>query len=75
MDTRYKNKKRARKGLKPLTPLYTDEDVMNTLKLIREYDYHEEFQPTSNINAKYNDAGHIMGSGFLSLNITENNIT
>ncbi len=74
-DLKWKNKKRARQGLPLREPLYTEHDVDRALSMIREIDYHARFKPVSNIVAKIYDAGHIMGSGFVTLDITENGIT
>lgn len=74
-DLKWKNKKRARQGLPLREPIYTDRDVDRTLSLIREIDYHARFKPVPNVIAKIYDAGHIMGSGFVALDITENGIT
>ena len=74
-DLEYKNKKRARKGLPPFQPLYTDVDVEATLNLIQEIPYHEPFDLLSNVRCTLRDAGHIMGSAFAKLEITENGQT
>jgi metallo-beta-lactamase family protein len=73
MDTRYENKKRARHGKVLVEPLYSDEDVVATLGLLQEVEYHEQFSPVEGISAMYRDAGHIMGSGFLEVSIEEDN--
>ncbi|HPP05078.1 MAG TPA: MBL fold metallo-hydrolase [Spirochaetota bacterium] len=75
METEWENKKRERKGLPKIEPLYTEEDVDKTLKLIKGVEYHKDFFPVKDIKVKYMNAGHILGSAFLELNVTENNIT
>ncbi|MDR2734953.1 MAG: MBL fold metallo-hydrolase [Spirochaetota bacterium] len=74
-DCEYENKKRKRKGLAPLEPLYTEEDAEKALGLLKPIDYHREFRALDNVSAVFHDAGHIMGSCFLELSITENGIT
>ncbi|MCG8569524.1 MAG: MBL fold metallo-hydrolase [Spirochaetes bacterium] len=69
------NKYRKRKGLPLKEPLFTDEDVSRTLPLIIEMEYHQKFKVLDNVNACYKEAGHILGSGFVELDITENNHT
>lgn len=75
MDIKRENKWLKRNGQKERKPLFTTEDAEKTLKMIETVEYHEEFSPLSNIKAQYKDAGHIMGSGFVELEIEENNIT
>jgi len=74
-DCEWENKKRKRKGLEPLEPLYSEEDVEKALRLLQPVAYHQEFSVLSNVRAIFHDAGHIMGSCFLELSITENGIT
>ena len=74
-DIEWENKKRSRKGLDPLEPIYTKEDVDKTLKLIKNVNYHHEFVPVEGVFVNYKDAGHILGSGFIEVKITENGIT
>ncbi|XHR93906.1 hypothetical protein ACFJIV_26965 [Mucilaginibacter sp. UC70_90] len=45
-DTEYSNKHRIRKGLPLLSPLYTEEDVMEALRLFKIVEYGEEFEIT-----------------------------
>jgi len=74
-DSSWENKKRKRKGQELIQPLYDDQDVEATLKLVRPVAYHTPFQVLSNVRATFHDAGHIMGSSFLELAITEHGIT
>lgn len=74
-DINWENKKRKRKGQELLQPLYDEEDVEATLKLIHPVEYHVPFQLLSNVRATLHDAGHIMGSCFVELAITEHGIT
>jgi len=73
-DAEWKNRKRKRQGLKSVEPLYNQNDVGNTLKLFKSLNYHEHFNPVLNVEAVFMDAGHIMGSSFLVLTVTENSI-
>lgn len=74
-ETEWENKKRLRRGFQPILPLYREDDVYKTLQLVKTIDYHKEFYPVPDIKVKYMDAGHILGSAFLELEVTENNIT
>lgn len=57
------NRKRQRKGLEPVEPLYTDVDAENTLRLLRPIGGYEEwFEPAPGIRIRFWNAGHILGS-------------
>jgi metallo-beta-lactamase family protein len=71
-DTEYDNKHRARKGLPLLTPLYTEEDVMEALRLFKIVEYGEEFTITPEVKFNFTDAGHILGSAAVHITATEN---
>jgi len=43
-------------------PLYVPADVEPVLRLVRTCDYHRAFQPAPGMEARFNDAGHILGS-------------
>ena len=74
-DCNWENKKRRRKGLELIQPLYTVKDAEEALRLIRPIEYHQEFNVLDNVRVTFHDAGHIMGSCFVDLAITENGIT
>jgi len=70
-DVRYINKKRRRQGKTLFEPLYTDEDVNTTLSLIESVDYHTPFTPLPGIEAYFGDAGHMLGSANITLDIDD----
>jgi metallo-beta-lactamase family protein len=72
-DTEHENKRRAREGLPPRKPLYSEEDVRVAMKLFRVIPYQEEFKVTQNISAKFYDAGHILGACSVQVKVKENN--
>jgi metallo-beta-lactamase family protein len=74
-DAEYINKKRARKGKPPIEPLYTQEDAGRVAPLFEGLDYGEVFQPIPGVKAHLVDAGHILGSAAVVLDITENGQT
>jgi len=51
--------------------LYTEEDVMKTLSLMKIVEYEEDFQIDENVHLKLTDAGHILGSAAVHLTINE----
>jgi metallo-beta-lactamase family protein len=70
-DVHYVNKRRAEKGEPPFKPLYTEADAVETLKYFIDREYHKPFEPLPGVRAQYYDAGHILGSTFVVLDIEE----
>jgi metallo-beta-lactamase family protein len=70
-DVEYSNKQRSRKGLPLLTPLYTDEQAMEALRLFKIVEYHEEHEISARVKLTFTDAGHILGSAAVHLSILE----
>lgn len=68
-DTRYINKLRAREGLPPVEPLYTQADVSRCLRLFRPIPFHETFEPLIGIRCTFTVAGHILGSAVVNLEL------
>jgi metallo-beta-lactamase family protein len=50
-------------------PLYDQEDVEKTLRLVRGVPYHEEFEALPEVRVSFLDAGHILGSAIVVLDI------
>ena len=70
----YTRKKKAlRKGQKAQKPLYTAKDVRNMFRDLDFIDvkYNKKIKITKNIQAVFKDAGHILGSAIIKLNIKE----
>ena len=65
-DTRHVNKIRARSGLPPVAPLYTTDDVAQTIHRLRAVPYHEPFR-LGPAQITFYDAGHILGSAITVL--------
>ena len=74
-EAEWKNKKRKRKGEKPLPPLYTAQDALDSLELFRPVSYDEIVAIDENIQVRFNDAGHMLGSSIIEVWITENGET
>ncbi len=70
-DVEWENKKRQRGGKKPLEPLYTMDDAENSLKYFEPYFYQQKIKINDNIEIRFRDAGHILGSSILELWIKE----
>jgi metallo-beta-lactamase family protein len=71
-DVAYVNKKRIKNGQNPFTPLYTNEDVEESLKHFVGVNYHREFEITPEIKITFFNAGHILGSALTFILINEN---
>lgn len=72
MEIEWKNKKRIRKGEKPLPPLYTAEEAARCLEIFRPVEYDEIIDIDENIHVRFNDAGHMLGSSIIEVWINEN---
>ena len=72
-DVEYVNKKRARKGQIPLQPLYTINDAHLATELFTPVKYKQIIEVAPGIKAQFFDAGHILGSAAILLEIDENN--
>ena len=72
-DVMLLNRKGKRSGKAPLEPLYTIEEANECLKLFSPKEYKECFSPVPGLQARFLDAGHILGSSFVELTINEKN--
>lgn len=70
-DAAYVNKKRARKGLPPVEPLYTVEDATASLGHFISLGYDRPLQVAPGVTLTFRDAGHILGSAVTKLDIKE----
>jgi len=71
-DVEYVNKKRARQGKNLFEPLYRTEDVERTMKQFRSVPYGERADVCDGAAAVFHDAGHLLGSAMIALDITSN---
>ena len=71
-EIEWQNKKRKRLGKAPLLPLYTAEDAINCMEIFSPVEYDEIVQLDENISARFNDAGHMLGSAIIELWVNEN---
>ena len=67
MEIEWKNRKRTRKGLDPLPPLYTAEEAVKCLEVFEPVKYDEIIDIDENIHVRYNDAGHMLGSAIIEV--------
>ncbi len=74
-DTKYINKKRLKQGLPLFEPLYSIDDVNRCMELFSTVEYDKWFSIDNEIKILFTDAGHIIGSAAVSLQITEDENT
>jgi metallo-beta-lactamase family protein len=70
-DAAFVSKKNAKKGLPPVEPLYTQAETRVALQQFRGVPYHEPVAITDGVTARWLDAGHILGSAMIVLDIEE----
>jgi len=70
-DAAFVNKKRLARGEEPIEPLYTEADALKAVELFRGVAYDEAFEPVPGVRARFVEAGHILGSAAISLEIQE----
>ena len=70
-DAAFVNKKRLRRGEELVEPLYTESDARNAAGLLRGVNYGQPFEPIPGVIARFVEAGHILGSAAISLEIEE----
>ena len=71
-DTHTFNKRRAKKGLPLVTPIYTQADATACMSLFIGVPYNMKFRIDDNIKVKFTNTGHMLGSGVANIQIIEN---
>src|SRR4030043_799203 len=71
-DTKTYNKRRAKKGLPLVTPIFTQEDAKECMTLFIGVPYNMKFRIHENIKVKFTSTGHMLGSGVANMLITKN---
>ena len=72
-DIEFVNKKRKKKGELPAEPLYEMEDVENAMSQFIGVQYNRQIDIFPGVKATFRDAGHILGSAGIQLDIDEPN--
>ncbi len=70
-DAKYVNKKRAKRNLPPISPLYTQEDAERAMQQFVTVNYETPFTVCKGVTAYFRDNGHIIGSGSILLKISD----
>jgi metallo-beta-lactamase family protein len=71
-DAAFVSKKHAKKGLPPVEPLYTEVDASTALELFEPVPYNRSVRVADGVTATWHDAGHILGSAMIVLDLEEN---
>jgi metallo-beta-lactamase family protein len=70
-DAEFVNKKNLKRGDPPILPLYTQEQAAQVKKYFQVVDYDQPFEPVPGVKARLLDAGHILGSAAVVMDIEE----
>ena len=70
-DMEWFNKKRRKQGLPALQPIYTERDARACMDLFVTVSYNHFLYLDNNIKVKFNNTGHLLGSGCAILEIDE----
>lgn len=70
-DAKFVNKKKSRRGDGYVEPIYTQADAEKVAEHFRGMDYNQFFEPVPGVTARFVEAGHILGSAAVSLEIEE----
>jgi len=71
-DAKYLNRKRAKAGEDPIEPLYTPADATATLRFVDSHPYERWFPIAPGVRGQFFDAGHMLGSAGVLLEIEDN---
>ena len=71
-DAEFISRKRAQKGMPPVEPLYSAEDAQRAIQQFVTFNYDRPMPIAEGVNVTFRDAGHILGSAQVVLDIREN---
>lgn len=66
-DAVYESRKRARRGLPPVEPVYDSDDAAAACGLLRGVDYDHWLDLGDGVRARWREAGHILGSAAIEI--------
>lgn len=73
-EAQWRNRKGKRSGDDEFVPLYTTEDVQNTMKLFSCTGYDTETEIFDGVTISYTDAGHLLGSSNVLFRLKEGDV-
>jgi metallo-beta-lactamase family protein len=71
MDVKFVNKMHARKGEPPVEPIYTQQDALDSIKQFKGIEYEKPFALFPDVTLTFYDAGHMLGSATVALDVNE----
>ena len=73
-DAEYENRKGERAGREHVDPLYTEQDALDVFKYVTTCEYEEKVDLCEGVSAVFTDAGHLLGSASITLELEENSV-
>ena len=73
-DAEYENRKGERAGREHVDPLYTEQDALDVFKYVTTCEYKEKVDLCAGVSAVFTDAGHLLGSASITLELEENGV-
>lgn len=70
-DAEFVSKKNRRRGEPGIEPMYTEANVDQTIQQMRGFQYGESIEVVGGVKVEFIDAGHILGSAVMRLEIDE----
>jgi len=70
-DTQVNNKKRAKKNLPPLEPIYSKADAEHAMQNFIGVAYDKPYRVTKGVKVTFTNSGHLLGSSVINLRIKE----
>lgn len=74
-EAEWRSRKARRKGEEEYIPLYTMDDALGAIALFVPHHYDASFELCSGINVTFRDAGHLLGSSSVIIEICEEGIS
>ena len=74
-DAERTNRRHKKQGKPPVEPLYGKEDAERAVGQMTGVPYGFAFEPAAGVRVVYRDAGHILGSATMTLDVTEDGQT
>lgn len=75
MDAINENRKGKRAGREPEEPIYTIEDAQETLTRMVPCNYGDMVELCEGVRFRFTDAGHLLGSAYIEMWLTEDGLT
>ncbi|MBU1107502.1 MAG: MBL fold metallo-hydrolase [Candidatus Riflebacteria bacterium] len=71
IEVMQKNKRAERKGLEPVDPIYDTQDAENAIALLKSVERHKTFEPKAGCRVTFFNAGHVLGSSFIEIELKD----